>query len=199
VATCSRKHLKHYKFIIVKFLISLLSHSDFISRVALINDTDIQILKPLYDILIVELVIYIQNTSKNADINQSKPNNKYWKVMLHGLYDVLDLINNLLPNQIFITSIAKLINHEYVTVRRKALELLNSRLIQKKFTDEDYEDLILFIDPIIKVLSGPHKFVNSEIEIIQQTALITLKLLAKLLASAHANVFKPVSIHFYIL
>ncbi|XP_011505568.1 PREDICTED: HEAT repeat-containing protein 1 [Ceratosolen solmsi marchali] len=192
VANCSGKQLRHYKFIIVRFLISLLSRSDFINRIAQLNEADIEILKPLYDTLIVELVMYIQNTLKNADIHQGKPNGKYWKVMLHGLYDVLDLINNLLPNNIFITSITKLINHEYLTVRRKALELLNTRIAQKKFTDEDYEDLILFIDPITKVLGGPHKCVNSEVEIIQQTALITLKLLAKLLASTHPNIFKPI-------
>lgn len=53
------------------------------------------------------------------------------------------------------------------------------------------------IDPVTSVLSGPHKFVNPEVEIIQQTALITLKLLAKLLASKRPDVFKPVS-HFIV-
>lgn len=172
---------------------SLLSGSDFINRVAELDEDDVEILKPIYDELIVELVIYIQNTSKNADLHQGKPNGKYWKVMLHGLYDILDLVNNLLPNQIFIASAARLIDHDSLTVRRKALDLLNTRLAQKKFTDEDHEDLMALIDPITSVLSGPHKFVNPEVEVIQQTALITLKLLAKVLASKRPDVFKPVS------
>ena len=137
--------------------------------------------------------MYIQNTSKNVDRHQGKPTVKYWKVMLHGLYDILDLVNNLLPNQIFIISIMRLIDHESLTVRRKALELLNARFAQKKFSDEDSESLMALIDPITKVLNGPHKFVNPEIEIIQQTALITLKLVAKLLAPKYPGVFKPVS------
>ncbi|OXU28122.1 hypothetical protein TSAR_002629 [Trichomalopsis sarcophagae] len=192
VANNSPKQLRHYKFTIVRFLVSLLSGSDFINRVAELDEDDVEILRPIYDQLIVELVIYIQNTSRNADLHQGKPNGKYWKVMLHGLYDILDLVNNLLPNQIFIASAARLIDHDSLTVRRKALELLNARLAQKKFTDEDHEDLLGLIEPITSVLSGPHKFVNPEVEVIQQTALITLKLLAKVLASKRPDVFKPI-------
>ena len=169
-----------------------MSSPDFINRVARLNEDSIELLKPLYDALIVELVMFIQSTSKNADLHQGKPDGKYWKVMLHGLYDILDLVNNLLPNEIFIATVSRLINHESFTVRRKALELLNARLAQKKFLDEDYEELIALIDPITSVLNGPHKIVNPEMEIIQQTALITLKLLAKLLAPKHPNLFKPV-------
>lgn len=98
MANNSPKHLKHYKFIIVRFLVSLLAGPDFINRVAELDENDVEILKPIYDKLIIELVMYIQNTSKNADLHQGKPNGKYWKVMLHGLYDILDLVNNLLPN-----------------------------------------------------------------------------------------------------
>lgn len=189
----SPKHLRHYKFTIVRFLISLLSNSEFINRVAQLTETEIQLLKPSYDTLIVKLVIFIQNTSKNAELNQGKPNGKYWKVMLHSLYDVLDLVNNLLPNNIFIESVVQLISHESLTVKRKALELLNARLAQKKFSEDDFEDLLAFMDPITKVLDGPNKFVNPEVEVMQQTALISLKLLAKLLAPQYPDVFKPVS------
>lgn len=185
--------MRHYKFTIVRFLISILSNSEFINRVAELNENEINLLKSSYDTLIVQLVVFIQNTSKNAELNQGKPNGKYWKVMLHGLYDVLDLVNNLLPNNIFIASIAQLINHESLIVKRKALELLNARLTQKKFTLDDYEDLLAFMEPITNVLDGPNKFVNPDVEIMQQTALITLKLLAKLLAPQYPDVFKPVS------
>lgn len=197
VANNSPKNLRHYKFTIVRFLVALLSNADFINRVAELVDDEVDELKPLYDTLIVEVVIFIQNTSKNADLHQGKPNGKYWKVMLHNLYDILDLVNNLLPNQIFIASVTRLIDHESLTVRRKTLELLNTRLAQKKFADDDHEDLLALIDPVTSVLSGPHKFVNPEVEVIHQTALITLKLLAKLLAYKRPDVFKPVSCNIF--
>ncbi|KAJ8670534.1 hypothetical protein QAD02_001793 [Eretmocerus hayati] len=186
------KQLRHYKFTLVRFIASLLSNPDFINQVAQLDDQECEDLKSLYDALIVELVLCIQTTSKNADIYQGKPNGKYWKVMLHNVYDVLDLVNNLLPNPVFIASVARLIEHESLTVRRKALDLLNARLSQKKFLEEDHDDLMAFIDPIKSLLSGPRKFVNPDVEVIQQTALITLKLLAKLLASKHPDVFKSV-------
>lgn len=189
----SPKHLRHYKFTIVRFLVLLLSNSEFISRVAELNETEIELLKPYFDILIGQLVLFIQNTSKNAELNQDKPNGRYWKVMLHSLCDVLDLVNNLMANDIFIASISRLIHHESFTIKRKSLELLNARLVQKKFSDNDYEDLLAFMDPITKVLAEHNKLVNPEVDIMQQTALITLKLLAKLLAPQYPDVFKPVS------
>ncbi|XP_058792928.1 HEAT repeat-containing protein 1 homolog [Phymastichus coffea] len=192
VANNSPKQLRHYKYTIVKFLVALLSNSEFINQVAELSDNDLYSLKPLYDKLIVELLFYIQSTSKVADHHQGKPNVKYWKVVLHGLYDIVDLINNLLPNSIFIASIINLVHHKSLTVRRKALDLLNARFIQKKFSEEDHQDLLNLIGPITNLLQGPHKFANPELEVVQQTALITLKLLAKLLASQNPYIFKPI-------
>ncbi|XP_014204224.1 HEAT repeat-containing protein 1 [Copidosoma floridanum] len=186
------KHLRHYKYTIVRFLSTLLSSPDFINRVAELSDSEVDDLIPIYNKFIIELMLYMQNTSKNAEVNQGKPDGKYWRVMLHGLYDILDLINNLLPNNVFINGIARLIQHDSLTIRRRALELLNARLAQKKFFDEDHNHLMTLVEPVMGILGGPHKFVNPEVELIQQTALITLKLMAKLLASDRPSEFKPI-------
>lgn len=138
-------------------------------------------------------MFYIQDTSKNAESQQSKTDGKYWRVMLHGLYDILDLVNNLLPNQMFIIGVVNLIEHESLTIRRRALELLNARLAQKNFTNDDHDYLLKLVKPVMGIFGGPNKFINPEIELIQQTALITLKLLAKLMAYDRREDFKPVS------
>nr|XP_034175529.1 HEAT repeat-containing protein 1 [Osmia lignaria]XP_034175531.1 HEAT repeat-containing protein 1 [Osmia lignaria]XP_034175532.1 HEAT repeat-containing protein 1 [Osmia lignaria] len=192
VANCSPKHLRHYKYTLVQFLSNLLASPDFISRVAELDSSEVDKARPYYDQLIVELVLLIQSTSKNADRDQGKPMGKYWKVLLHHLYDVLDLVNNLLPNAVFLVSVKRLIEHELPTVKRKILELLNTRLQQRKFSEEDHVELLSLIESLLKLIEPKAKYETQEQEIIQQTVLITLKLLAKLLATEHPAVFKPI-------
>ncbi|XP_060815512.1 HEAT repeat-containing protein 1 [Bombus pascuorum] len=192
VSTSSPKHLRHYKYTLVQFLSNLLSSTHFINKVAEFDSTEVNNVRPYYDQLIVELIILIQCTSKNADKHQGKPIAKYWKVLLHHLYDVLDLVNNLLPNGVFLVSIKRLIEHDLLTVKRKALDLLNTRLQQRKFNEEDHEDLLQLIESLSKTVSVKVKSETQEQEIVQQTVLITIKLLAKLLASDHPILFKPI-------
>lgn len=198
VANSTPKQLRHYKYTLVQFLSNLLSSPDFINKVAELNSDQVDEVRPYYDQLIVELIILIQSTSKNADKYQGKSFGKYWKVLLHHLYDVLDLVNNLLPNGIFLISIKRLIEHDLLTVKRKALDLLNTRLQQRKFSEDDYEDLLTLIDSLLQIIPAKEKSETQEQEIVQQTVLITIKLLAKLLASEHPILFKPVSLLFKI-
>ncbi|XP_017876283.1 HEAT repeat-containing protein 1 isoform X2 [Ceratina calcarata] len=192
VANATPKQLRHYKYTLVQFLSNLLSSPEFINRVAELDSDQVTKTVPYYDQLIVELTVLIQSTSKNADRYQGKPIVKYWKVLLHHLYDVLDLVNNLLPNQVFLVSVKRLIEHELLTVKRKVLELLNTRLQQRKFSEEDHEDLLGLIESLLNVMQAKAKPESQEQEIVQQTVLITLKLLAKLLATEHPTVFKPI-------
>lgn len=192
VAHNSPKQLRHYKYTIVQFLSAVLSSSEFVNRIALLTAEETTEIRPFYDRLIIELILLIQSTSKSTDLHQGTSKGKYWKVLLHNIYDILDAVNGLLPNAVFIVTVKKLINHDLLTVRRKVLELLNSRLQQRKFTEEDREDLLKLIDPLLKIVSKHGKMLSLELEIIQQTSLITLKLLAKNLATEYPTKFKPV-------
>ncbi|XP_014226389.1 HEAT repeat-containing protein 1 [Trichogramma pretiosum] len=186
------KQLRHYKYTLVQFLAKLLSNTEFVNRIAELPEEEMLQLNPYYDDIIVELVICIKTTSKHAHLNRDKPNGKYWKVLLNGFYDVLDQVNYLLPNDMFTTSIASLINHESLVVKHKIFDLLNARLVQKKFNEDDYDSLVYLMQPIKAVFEENQKSPSPEMEHIQQTALISLKLLAKLLAGKHPEDFKSV-------
>lgn len=186
------KSLRHYKITAVQFLSNLLSSQNFINRVAVLSQDEANEMNEYYDRLAIELILLIQTISKIADQHQSKPSAKYWKVLLHHLYDVLDLVNNLLPNALFLKSIKNLLKHDLLSVNKKALELLNMRLLQKKFNDEDRVDLLSLIKSLMNFLDIEVKVETQEQEIVQQTVLISLKLLAKLLAIDHPTVFKPI-------
>lgn len=184
------KNLRHYKITAVQFLSNLLSSQNFINCVAMLSQDEANEMNEYYDRLTIELILLIQTISKIADQHQNKPSAKYWKVLLHHLYDVLDLVNNLLPNAMFLKSIKNLLKHELLSVNKKALELLNARLLQKKFNDEDHIDLLGLIKSLMNFLDAEVK--TTEQEVVQQTVLISFKLLAKLLATEHPAVFKPV-------
>lgn len=192
VTKSAPKNLRHYKITAVQFLSNLLSSQNFINRVAMLNQNEANEMNEYYEHLAVELILLIQIISKIADQHQSKPSAKYWKVLLHHLYDVLDLVNNLLPNAMFLKSIKNLLKHELLSVNKKALELLNARLLQKKFNDEDHIDLLSLIKSLMNFLNTEVKVETQEQEVAQQTVLISFKLLAKLLATDHPAVFKPV-------
>lgn len=176
----------------MQFLSSLLSSQDFINRVALLDEDETNKMTEFCDYLVIELILLVQIASKIADQHQNKPSAKYWKVLLHHLYDVLDLVNNLLPNVQFLKSIKNLMMHELLSVKKNALELLNARLLQKKFNQDDHIDLLSLIEPMTNFVQM--KTETQEEEIVQQTVLISLKLLVKLLAvnQFYATIFKPV-------
>ncbi|KYN42476.1 HEAT repeat-containing protein 1 [Trachymyrmex septentrionalis] len=192
VTKSTPKSLRHYKMTAVQFLSNLLSSEDFINRVAVLNQDETDNINKHCDHLAIELIMLIQIISKIADQHQNRPSAKYWKVLLHHLYDVLDLVNNLLPNTLFLQSIKNLLKHEVLLVKKKALELLNARLLQKKFGEDAHEELLSLIKPLTDFFKVEVKVENQEQEIVQQTVLISLKLLTKLLAIDRPAVFRPI-------
>ncbi|EGI62269.1 PREDICTED: HEAT repeat-containing protein 1 [Acromyrmex echinatior] len=192
VTKSTPKSLRHYKITAVQFLSNLLSSEDFINRVAVLNQDEIDNINKHCDHLAIELIMLIQIISKIADQHQNRPSAKYWKVLLHHLYDVLDLVNNLLPNTLFLQSIKNLLKHEILLVKKKALELLNARLLQKKFGEDAHEELLSLVKPLTDFFKVEVKIENQEQEIVQQTVLISLKLLTKLLAIDRPTVFRPI-------
>lgn len=194
ISTSTPNALRHYKLTAVQFLSNLLSSDDFINRVAELSVDETNEINKYCDCLGAELITLIQIISKVADQQQNKPSAKYWKVLLHHLYDLLDLVNNLLPNTMFLKNVQHLQTHELLSVRKKILEMLNTRLLQKKFGGEDHENLLNLIEYLMNFINVEEKVQSQEHEIVQQTALNSLKLLGKLLATDYPNVFMPVCI-----
>lgn len=191
------KVLRHYKITAMQFLGSLLSSQEFVNRLAQQSEDEANEMYECCNHLAAELIVLIQAVVSAADQHQNKPSAKYWKVLLHHLYHVLDLVNNLLPNSIFLNNVKHLQTHDLLTVRKEILELLNARLLQKKFDRNDHGDLLGLIEHLMNSVYAGEENQSQEYEIFQQTALNSLKLLAKLLAAEHYEVFKPVRIQMH--
>lgn len=188
---CTPRDLRYIKYLTIQFFTALLSAPEFINKVARLSNNESLEIKSDYDQLIIRIIVLIGNTSKLIQPNNA--GSKYWPVMLRHEYEALDCVNNLLPNVMFLETFKRLVNHDIVMVRRKTLELLNARLHQKMFSEDEYEELLKLIDPLMEIVGEKITANNQDLEIIQQHSLVGLKFLAKLLAVNQQNAFIPVS------
>ncbi|CAH2104988.1 unnamed protein product [Euphydryas editha] len=187
--------LRHYRYVIVTFMNTCLSSSRFIQHNS--SAVDIKTMENHYKTLIINILTFIQSILKVGD----EKTGKYWRVMLHHSYDLLDHTNNLLSAPMFLSVVRGLLKHTLQTVRRKAMELLNSKIqfSPEMFADVDKEllfSLLPVLLEIVRTLENPNDSLDEneaqELELNQQTALLSLKLLIRMLASEYPEPFKPV-------
>ncbi|XP_046961956.1 HEAT repeat-containing protein 1 [Vanessa cardui] len=187
--------LRHYKYVIVTFMNTCLSSSRFIQHNS--QAVDIKTMEHHYKQFIIKILTFIQSIPKMGD----EKTGKYWRVMLHYSYDLLDHTNNLLSAPMFLSVVRGLLPHSLQTVRKKAMELLNSKIQTSPEMFADVDKKLLFsllpeLLSIVKTIESHNDNLNEndaqELELNQQTALLSLKLLARMLASENPQPFKPV-------
>ena len=193
VETHSPKQLRHYRYSICTFLAYLLSSPQFVKQVAELSDENIQSLEPLYQELIEQMLTHIKTVSlQQVQTDQSV---KYWNIMLSLAYDILDKVNALLPGPMFLQVIQGLLNHKLPAVRRKAMELLNTRLQHQTeiFSSCDRKAFYSLLSPLVVVMKSiGREDAEPEIETNQQVAMLSIKLLARQLAPEDPGSFKEV-------
>lgn len=184
IITHSPKDFRHYKYLLLKFISSLLASQEFVKQIAILTDKEEVQLEDLYKEMIVNILQYIRRTSTVAEKAANTPQAQYWKVILHHSYDTLDSLNALVTPHMFLLVTKGLMVHSLGTVRRRILELLNSKLqYNSQFLSEcEKTEIYTLIPPIINIIEGINSEIDSEQEIIIQTALLSLKLLVKSLA-----------------
>lgn len=187
--------VRHFIYVVITFINTCLASSRFIQHFS--QAVDIKTMENHYKTIIINILTFIQSISKVNDERIEK----YRRVMLHHSYDLLDHTNNLLSAPMFISVIRGLLKHNLVTVRRKSMELLNSKIqYNPEMFNDVNKDLIFSLLPalldIVKTIENNDNSLDDitaqEMELNQQTALLSLKLLTRMLASENPEPFKPV-------
>lgn len=187
--------LRHYKYVIITFMNTCLASSRFIQHSS--QASDVKTMEAHYKSFIISILTFIQTISKVSDEKTAK----YWRVMLHHSYDLLDHTNNLLSPPMFLSVVRGLLKHTLQTVRRKSMELLNSKIqfSPEFFEGVDKELLFSLLPPLLDIVKTIEtkdesltEIAAQELELNQQTALLSLKLLTKMLASENPEPFKAV-------
>ncbi|CAK1549634.1 unnamed protein product [Leptosia nina] len=182
--------LRHYKYVFVTFLNNCLSLARFVEQCS--QATDIPTMESHYKSFVINILTFIQSITKIKDEKTAK----YWRVMLHHSYDLLDHINNLLSAPMFLSVVRGLLLHTLPTVQRKAMELLNLKIqcSPEMFDNVDKTLMFSLLPSLLRIVKTIGTGVENvdEADLNQQTALLTLKLLTRMSAQKDPEEFQQV-------
>lgn len=123
------KQLHKFKHATVLTLFHVMSNRNFIAVAAdKLDDEMITAVKQLLETLLA----YTANTSRAVESYAGTPHVEYWKGLLSKCNNLLDSLVSLLPQDQFLVVVSGLLDSPVVTVQRKAMELLATRLKHTK-------------------------------------------------------------------
>lgn len=180
----SEKQFRHFKYTILSLIHSLISTKEFIAKIAVLPDEDLEILEPHYGDIIVEILSYIQKTHIIVDKNTNTSLAHYWKTILLRSFEILDYTIALLTPEMFLLVMKGLMCHNLSTIKKRSLDILNSKLQDNSFIQEcDHKALHSTTNSLIDMIKTINTDINEDEMIVIQTALLSLKLIVKAVAS----------------
>ncbi|XP_073824259.1 HEAT repeat containing 1 homolog l(2)k09022 [Musca autumnalis] len=197
----SAKQLRHYKYVIMQFLSAITSSNDFLKKIAMLTDEEILEMKSYYQKFIIRILSYVPQVTSAIEKAEEASLQKFWKVILHHLHDVLDNTISLLSAEMLLVVVNGLLHHPLLSIRKKVIELLISKLQQRDgffdYVDSKHFDNLL--KPLSELINGILErdetldaAQQNELVFLQQTALIAIKLLSKSFALKHIPEFKEI-------
>ncbi|KAK3742352.1 hypothetical protein QZH41_007853, partial [Actinostola sp. cb2023] len=128
----SSKHLRQFKFVTIGFIPTVLSTESFASKLPEQTRHTKYVIEKTYLSLVEELLTFVTVTAQHAEKHNQGTTGKFWRALLHRIYHLIDKVNELLPPNVFINVIRRLLHNSNATVRRKSMDLLNTKLGQSK-------------------------------------------------------------------
>ncbi|KAL1500856.1 hypothetical protein ABEB36_006280 [Hypothenemus hampei] len=173
------KQFRHFKYLIINFLSNLLSSRELLAKLSPSNEENSANNEASYKELIINVLAYVQRVQKVCEKSRNSPQLVYWRTLLHNGHDLLDGVNDLLSPKMFLLVVRGLLAHSMVMVKKRALELLNTKLQNNRVIFND-PDIFSLINPIFSIIETCRQNdVSPEQEALIQTALLSLKLIVK--------------------
>ncbi|RXG69885.1 HEAT repeat-containing protein 1 [Armadillidium vulgare] len=172
--------LRRIKYTCLGLIVNLLTSERFIGQVYEVIDSnseeELNKIKELYQRLLEETLEYLKFVCHQMKSQKESQNERYWAAMERKLADLVDAVNSILPPELLVDVVSKLLNTKSDMIRCRAMEILASKLQPdiKFFKDEFVDNLLGFIDPLLKIAVN-----NKEQEESRQIALFTLQLLVR--------------------
>jgi U3 small nucleolar RNA-associated protein 10 len=190
--------LRFFKYTIVQFVKCVLLSTHFINKIANLSDEEVAEMKIFYQSMIIKILMYIKSVTKSEELHATTNRSKFWKIMLHHCYEILEGTLSLLTPDSLLMVVFGLINHQYPMVRKKVIELFNRKLQYQNdyFNDCNKANMLKLLDPfrmiVSTILDEAGGESRKEADVIKQNALIAIKLLSKELVEDHVDEFKDV-------
>ncbi|OWF38112.1 HEAT repeat-containing protein 1-like [Mizuhopecten yessoensis] len=186
----SAKQLRHFKYKVVELLISLYTNQVYIVQVSNCKDASLLI---KFKGLLQTILEFLSKVSKATDTYQETITARFWRAFQHKVYDLLEKVVTLLPEDMFVEVVSSLMDHSLPNVQRKALELLNTNLHQKRvaLTKHEVSLLLPLVDKTRGIIERTCLVAGGVEETIvnAQTALYGLKLLCRHLGENNPHTF----------
>ncbi|KAG0410324.1 hypothetical protein HPB47_012562, partial [Ixodes persulcatus] len=196
------KELQKFRLAVVTFVANLLGSPNFLGQVAELQRKGDGSAEPLYGDCLSTCLQSVQQTSRWTSVHSRSPCLRSWQTLLARLHDIVHKVNGLLPSGQFVSMVRSLMKHELASIRRSAMEMLNAKLSAKGyFTPDDTAALLELVRPLSRVALGkgvqPEESSDGgpsaeDVALNRQTALLSLKLLLRMLGPDHHAEFAKV-------
>ncbi|CAN8001191.1 unnamed protein product [Ixodes hexagonus] len=198
----SDKELQKFHLAVVTFVANLLGSSNFLGQVAELQRKGDASAEPLYGDCLSTCLQSVQQTSRWTSVYPRSPSLRLWQTLLAKLHDIVHKVNGLLPSGQFVSMVRSLMKHDLSSIRRNAMDMLNAKLSAKGyFTADNTAALLDLVRPLSRVSLGkgvqPEESSDGEpsaedVALNRQTALLSLKLLIRMLGPDHHAEFAQV-------
>lgn len=154
----------------------------------------------LFETLIERILMLVLNLSNEEAESSDDTMKKFEKTLLMKSYELLERAIQLLDSRQFIEVVRRLLKHELMPLRRRALNLLNARLRKHEPSESEISLLITLVDDLLNAIVDVQTTTttstptdeSSEIEVNNQTVLFCLKLLCKRIGERNPLAFVKV-------
>lgn len=182
--------LRHFKYLVLQFVKNLLASPEVEAKVNHLSEETKLGMKGMFQDIILNVLTLIPEISKALDHQRMKPFEKSWHAILQNSFDILEAAIGLLSPDMLLVVVENLILHEFLLVRKKVIELLNRKLEENYFDVCEHKKLMKLMVPLKKICDTIGNDEGSTaLEVVQQSALMSIKLLARKLSEDNPEDF----------
>ncbi|XP_035827945.1 HEAT repeat-containing protein 1 [Aplysia californica] len=196
VSQHSAKQLRHFKFAALYALRELVAGQHFVAQMSSLDPNSFL---PDFQQLMETTLQFIGQVTVSHDKHREDSSARFWRILLHKSHDLLDGLVHLLPDTLFLDVVSGLMQHRLTLVQRRALELLNNKLVYfKENTAQIPVDLLTSmrgkLQATVKqsLLTGAVPGRKEEELVIGQAAMYGLKVLCRILGEKQQEDFVQV-------
>lgn len=193
VSSSSDEQLQIYKFNVLSYINVWFSSEAFVSQMSGLERESLKELGGKIDTLLKKVLQFLQRQRVLKTDNNSNQHN-----LFPLLLDLMRHVNSLLPSDLFIKAIERLIKSSELVIQKQAIMLLCDKLEHKQhqfMEEQSKKNLLDLLKPLLEVVEkyNDKNLDNEEDSVVsQQTALYALQLLTRIIGSENPEQFHEV-------
>ena len=175
----NQQQMKYLSYSMLTFVNEILTSPELVTKLADAYEstsTSTTLFETLLERILL-LILNLSNAESNTSSEQPSDMTKFQKTLLNKSLDLLERTIQLLDSRQFIDAVKRLLKHDLLQLRRRALGLLNAKLRRYEPSESDVSLLISLVDDLLDSIQLDAQSVDVEIN--NQTVLFCLKLLCK--------------------